>query len=139
MDEIYSTLLGCKSKDFKDLETLTYTDEDNVQVDPTKAYSDTYRQVVTLDQYIDFMGLKKTSLVREEETGAQIPLLLQGDFVEHRKDQTPIDDLMAAWEKAHPDSEDVAGMRYATDNKVTGIRWKLLAIANREFNNKVYA
>jgi len=130
VSRIYQEILGCGAVSFSELVELQHSDDADSQINRGVAYEHTVRDIVTFEDYLDFMGLEAPDSGKAlDAEGQEIPMVLTGEFVEDRRDTTPADELEEQW-GGYEFSGSMAGL--------DGIRWKLKAIADREFTNAIY-
>ena len=135
MNKVYRTTIGSQKVDYSDVKDSIEHENDN----PKKAYEYNFRPIVTLDEYLSFMGLS----VEEEmdtEFGEQIPLVISGDYVEKRRDTRAPDEIEPRFSNPYTMSwtQDEETQEFVLESDYSGIRAILREIAERAFINKIY-
>lgn len=121
MATIYANLLGTTATNWQTVSNQRYSE---AQDDPFKAYTAQFRSIVTMDQYIEFMGFEKEMGIIGD--GEEVPVMLRGGFLEERRKVSEYIPL--------PDS--TSGSKESAS--IEGIRKLLKTIAEIEFNRTVY-
>lgn len=114
MTEVYQAILGTPSTSIEGAQAVTFgelyelldSSRENVweeNTDPLAAYRSKRRNIVTFEDYCSFMGFTYTTGNGPE--GPNTPLLLNGEFLEHRRDIELYSELLAALKKKDPHAE----------------------------------
>ena len=135
LEDIYQSTIGSSVIPFSEVKVMREAEENN---NPIEAYKFNKRSIVTLEEYLGFMGLS----VQEEIDfgyGESVPSVLGGDYVEKRMDDRDPATIQPLFPP--PDNEEKTENEEKEQILVsdyTGIRAILKEIADRGFDNKIY-
>ncbi len=126
MDNIYQSTIASDAIDWNDIPGGFGEENEN----PTKAYDFNRRQIVTLYEFLDFMGL---DLWESMDTGfgEDVPSVLDGVYIYDRRDMRDPQNITPEFSSRY------LGLTGTAGDNLEGIRYILKEVAERGFENKI--